>query len=780
MMQIQSLLPRVLAARGPGLRWWRQRDNRLRLFLVPFLFMTVFGAIEFGEPLEDVLRGARYLVRQHPAPKSIVVVGVDERTGDALGGFDYSRKIDAQVIDRLFAAGARRVLFDKTYAYPSDREGDAAFVAALERHDKRVVLGAASPIDLTTLKAKTLLPTRAFRERAVVASLNGRQTAFALSAKLTRGDLIGGTVRPSLSAVLANRYELGTGMYRPDWSIDFRTVPTLSFVDVARGRFDPSVVRGNDVVIGPAAVSLRDTRQLVFQGFMPGVYLHVVGAHTLVAGTPADLGWLLPFGIAVVLCLLILYPKRRLRGVSLFSAVILGFFFLPLILDRFLVTIDVVPGIFLVAIVAWRARVLAIQQNAERTNVHSGLPNLTALEAAGVQRSKTLIALKVRNLAQIAASFDGNVEGELVAELCRRLSIDPEIEQIYHGENGFCWLTSQPMERALAEHLEGLHRLVTQAIALRNRYVDLSVAFGVDGDHDRHIASRIGSALLCADEAGRGNDVWKFYDPERQHEAAWQLALMSRLDRALETGEIHVAFQPKLALSSMAIVGVEALVRWQHPTRGAISPEEFIPAAEEHQRIGKLTLFVLGRALALAVDARTAGSRLAVAVNISPRLIGDPIFANAARQALERHRLPKASLILEVTESGDLATAIDRDFMRRAYQDHGILVSLDDFGSKQATFERLHALHPDEVKIDRQFIENVDRDPEKREIVAAVVRMTHALGGVVVAEGVEREQELEYLRSSGCDVVQGFLTGKPMDADLLLALLRQDKVLKAG
>ncbi|MEP6785268.1 MAG: EAL domain-containing protein [Sphingomonadales bacterium] len=754
---------------------WRRLDPRVRLVIFPFLLALLFGAIEFGEPLEDIYRGARNLVRLQASSGSVVVVGVDEKTGAALGGFNFSRTLDVRAVENLFSVGARRVMFDRTYAFKTDPASDAAFAQLIARYGRRVVIGAASPINPTTLKPVQVLPLPIFRKAGSMVSLNGRQTPFALSAKLTFGDTIGGIFMPSMSSALAEQPVVIPGAYRPDWSIDTRTIPTLSFVDVLENRFEQSIVRGRDVIVGPTATSLGDIRQIVFQGFMPGVYLHVVGAESLRRGHPVDLGWLPPFLFSAAFSFWFTSAATRRRFWIATSAGMLAFFAMPLLLDSFLISIDVMPAVFLQLVVSWRARSLMALNMARRMNIRSGLPNLAALEAVGSHSSDTLIVMKVRNLSRVVASFDNNVEAEIVGELCRRLAIDPEAGTIYHVEDNLCWLTPEPMQRTLSDHLEGLHRLVTQTVMIGDRAVDLSVSFGVDADVERNIGSRVGSASLCADEAGRANDVWKFFDPERRHQAAWQLALMSRLDLALDNGEIYVVFQPKVSLPSMTIDSAEALVRWQHPTRGLIGPDEFIPAAEEHQRIGRLTSFVLDRAMIVAREARERGHNLSVAVNVASQLIGDAGFSETVLSALHRHDIAPENLILEVTESGHLTAATDRNFISRAYLDRGIKISLDDFGAGNATLERLHVLHPDEVKIDRQFVQGIDQDPGKREIVMATIAMTHALGGRVVAEGVERQEELNFLLGANCDAVQGYLLGKPMASTLLLDAIDDSK-----
>lgn len=744
-------------------RRWRLLDARLRILVWASLIAIVCGAIEGGEPLEDVIKGARDVIRTQPASGDIVVVGIDDRTFNA--GLAYDRQADAKLVDQLIAAGARRVFFDRTYAYPSTPKADEAFAAMLRRHGKRVALGSATPTDARTRRAVEVLPTSRFRPFPRIISLNGQPTPFALSALLTHGEQIAGEYRHSLSSALADIPEHRTGLYRPDWSINTSSIPTLSFIDVLNGRVELALVRGRDVVIGPTATALQDVRSLIFQGFIPGVHLHVVGAETLQRGNPVSLGWMPPFALSLLCAALLMYSRRGISRIAAGGG-LAALIAVPLLLDGQLITVDIVPSLLLFAIVLWRRNTYLRVLQAERTNTRSSLPNFSALEEEAKRTPATLIVMKLANLPQIAASFDRSVEGHLILELCRRIRIDPDIGEIYHGEDALCWLTPVGIEHNLAGHLEGLHRVLTKTVRVRDRELDLSITFGIDADSTRPIASRLGSALMCADEAAAAYEIWKLYDPLRQHEAAWQLALMSRLDHALDNEEIFVVFQPKIELATKRICGVEALIRWHHPERGMIDPVDFVRAAENHNRIERLTLHVLGKALTIAMQAEAIGHMLSVAINVSPQLLASGRFFDTVFQRLEGQGVSPGRLTLEVTETGRISPIGMRTL--KAFKAKGITISLDDFGSGDATLERLRIVHPDEVKIDRQFIHDLHNDAEKRELVRGTISMARSLNCRVVAEGVERQEEIDTLGSLGCDVVQGFLTGKPMTGPALL------------
>lgn len=769
-MQPSMKLDPMPPARGFYRRWLRL-SSRLRIFLVAAILAAICGAIEGGEPLEDLIKGARDVVRARDASGEIVVVGIDERTGNALSGFTFSRRYDAKVVDELFRLGARRVFFDKTYAYPTNAGDDAQFTASLARHRGKVFLGAASPVDPTSWKPVVILPFKRFRAVSSFASLNGMQTPFAFSAKLTTSDTFDGKMVPSLSYALSGLSPKVSAYYRPDWSIRTSSVPTVSFADVVNGSARRSAIAGRDVVIGPTAAALGDIRNLVFQGFMPGVYLHVIGAETLKRGIPVNLGWMPAFIFALLVGALVCRarPSQPIWG-YIFGAVI-AFTAMPIVLDELLITIDIVPGLIAFNMIIMRVAMARRVERSHQTNIASGLPNANALVSARSVSRQTLVALKIRNQAEIRASFNVDVEGRLIGELCRRIRLSQDVTTIYHSQDVLLWLTEQPMARELADHLEGLHQISMASLVVGDREVDVSMSFGVDADWQRPMESRLGSAIQCAEEAARSNDIWKFFDPDRLHEAAWSLSLMSRLDHAIDTGEIFVLFQPKMDLQSGKVIGAEALVRWQHPSRGLIGPDAFVPAAEEHKRIQRLTCFVLDRAIATAAQVCARGHDFGIAVNVSTQLVQTVELTLAVQSALAVHGLHPARLTLEITETGTLDKAMCKSSQLSVLEKIGIKTSIDDFGTGHASLERLRTLRADEIKIDKQFVSDIDTTTDKQAIVRATVAIANDMGMRVVAEGIETQAELDMVASLGVPIGQGFLMSPPIDSTTLIKLL---------
>jgi diguanylate cyclase len=738
------------------------RDPRVKIFAWAFFISLICGAIEFGQPLEDVIQSVRDEIRQRPASKDIVVVEIDDRSAAELGMIATPRRVDAQVLDKLFAMGAKRVFFDRVYADKTTTADDAIFAKSLGKHEGHVFLGAMRSKDERTGEYFEVWPRPEFKEVARVTSLNGKTSPFSLTAKLAFQTPMDGKPVPSMSAVLAGRYGPTGEFYRPDWSIRIDSIPTVTFLNLLNNRVSFGEIRNKDVIIGLTQSSGNDLHRILFQGWRNGVHFHVVGAETLKKGTPQNWGWMPAFFVSLILSIVHLLARTRILVVGTIAVTFLTLAGAPLFLDAKLISAEVVPAGLFFIIVAYRSMNLRRVMKSSRTNVASGLPNLVALREVAEKQQDILISLKIRNYAEIIASFDQSVETAIVEEARRRIMVSDAADTIYHSEDSLLWFTTMSMGEELAHHLEGLKAVLGATHLINGRSVDVSVAFGVDGDIDRTIASRIGSAMLCAEEAARGNDIWKFYDPQRQHEAAWQLSLLSRLDQAIDDGEVWVAYQSKLNLKTGEIDGAEALVRWDHPERGRIDPEEFIVVAEKHNRIEKLTVFVLDQAISSAARIMKRDVKFNIAVNLSVLLLEKAHLLDLVDGVLKKYAVPPGCLTLEITETGRLDRHGPSIAMMERLAAHGIHVSIDDYGTGNATLDYLKILPSDEVKIDRQFIANVETNDKDRILVKSTIDMVHSLGRKVVAEGVESQSVLDALKALGCDTAQGYLIGLPM------------------
>ncbi len=299
----------------------------------------------------------------------------------------------------------------------------------------------------------------------------------------------------------------------------------------------------------------------------------------------------------------------------------------------------------------------------------------------------------------------------------------------------------------------------------------IGIAFNSSADEEPQDLLRYADvAMYRAKEEGPGN--WRIFDPEVDTRATRRLEMETALRRALEREELVVLYQPIVELGSGRIAGVEALLRWRHPQRGMVGPDEFIPLAEESGLIVPIGYWVMRRACAQAVAwSSTEGlDPLFVSVNLSTRQFEMPDLEQEVGRILEGTGLPPARLQLEITES-ELMQSAGRI---RTLKDMEVRIAIDDFGTGYSSLAYLRNLPVDALKIDRSFVHGLAESPEDDAIVRTVITLAAALGLEVTAEGVETAEQLAHLRELGCSEAQGYFFARPADPEATTTLLRSE------
>ncbi len=286
-------------------------------------------------------------------------------------------------------------------------------------------------------------------------------------------------------------------------------------------------------------------------------------------------------------------------------------------------------------------------------------------------------------------------------------------------------------------------------------------------------------AMYAAKDAGKGTH--EFFRPSLDDRMAARLQLRRDLERALERCEFVVHYQPVVLLGTGAIVGIEALVRWQHPSKGLVYPGEFIDAVEETDLAVPLGSWVLDRAVAQAATLRrgTADPALRVSVNVAPRQLRDPAFADMVAATLGRHGLPADALTLEITErmlAGEDAAIVAA---LGAMRDLGVSLALDDFGTGYSALAYLRRFPVNELKIDRSFVAGIERSADDHALVEAIIRLAQTFGLGLIAEGIETVGQRDALTTLGCATGQGYLYSRPIPEDELARALAVTDLVRA-
>ncbi|MCR6493582.1 bifunctional diguanylate cyclase/phosphodiesterase [Cellulomonas sp. P24] len=265
------------------------------------------------------------------------------------------------------------------------------------------------------------------------------------------------------------------------------------------------------------------------------------------------------------------------------------------------------------------------------------------------------------------------------------------------------------------------------------------------------------------------------YAPEFDINTLERLQLLADLRVALDTSELYVDYQPQVDLSDSRTVGVEALVRWTHPVHGSVRPDDFIPLAESSGLISPLTAFVLDTALGDLARWRTSGHDIRMAVNLSARHLSDLALPRQIAEALAKHHIPAAALVLEVTETGILSDPTRADSVIGALRELGVGIAVDDYGTGNASLSYLKRLRIDELKVDRSFVSDMATDRHDLIIVRSTIALALALGLRVVAEGIEDEPTTAALRELGHVIGQGYHLGRPTTPDQTLRRLDAER-----
>jgi diguanylate cyclase (GGDEF)-like protein len=422
---------------------------------------------------------------------------------------------------------------------------------------------------------------------------------------------------------------------------------------------------------------------------------------------------------------------------------------------------------------------LELHQEMEHRSLHdtlTGLPNRALLSdrfeqaLRGAERDGTSVGLLLLDLDRFKEVNDtfGHHHGD---ELLRQ--IGPRLASVLRGGDTIARLGGDEFAVLLPD-VHGVEDATKVATALLTSLalpflvegvdldVEASVGVVISGVHGKDALTLMQHADIAMYVAKAQHSGVVTYDPTSDGHSATKLALVGDLRRALDCNELVLYYQPQISISTGDLVGAEALVRWQHPVRGLVFPDEFIPVAENTGLIKPLTRHIMNLALAQARVWLDAGRPLPIAVNLSARNLHDHQFADMVSELLAIHGVPPDLLELEATETAIMVDPEGARLMMEKLSALGVRLSIDDFGAGYTSLSQLTSMPIREIKIDRSFIMTMADVPGNAVIVRSVVDLGHNLGLTLVAEGVENEHSMTALAGLGCDVAQGYHLSRPI------------------
>ncbi|MCR4333163.1 MAG: EAL domain-containing protein, partial [Sulfuricaulis sp.] len=422
----------------------------------------------------------------------------------------------------------------------------------------------------------------------------------------------------------------------------------------------------------------------------------------------------------------------------------------------------------------------------------TGLPNRTLLldrlklniaDADRHKRQVAVLCLDLNDFKNVNDTLGHDVGNQAIKTLGGRLSecVRPGDTVARLGGDEFCVaLADLAHPDDVAEIIQKILDQFTHTFHVMDHDLYLATALGAslyptDGRDPETLLKNADIAMYRAKERG---DNYQYYSADMTLTASEHLALENDLRHVLERNELLLHYQPQVNLASGKITGVEALVRWQHPKRGMISPAKFIPLAENTNLIIPIGAWVLRTACAQGMAWQEQGlPPLRVAVNFSARQFRLPNLDSVIRQILDETALDPRLLDIELTESTLIQNPEAIASILGQLEKLGAHISVDDFGTGYSSLSYLKRFPIDILKIDQSFVHDIATDPDDAAIVIAIITMAHALGIQTIAEGVETREQLDFLRQHGCDGIQGYFFSKPVEASAIVELFRRHQCL---
>ena len=411
----------------------------------------------------------------------------------------------------------------------------------------------------------------------------------------------------------------------------------------------------------------------------------------------------------------------------------------------------------------------------------TGLPNreLFRLRAeralARADGSDTKVAVMLLDLdhfKEVNDTLGHHVGDGLLREVASRVIavVPAEVTVARLGGDEFAVLVPEAATAAevssLAESISSRLREPVVADGVRIG-VQASIGIAVAPDHAADVETLLKRADIALYRAKTNRGETQLYRAEIDQHTVLRLSLLGDLHTALDNNEFQLVYQPQVLTGSGAVAGIEALMRWQHPTHGLIPPDEFIPLAENTGLIRPMSQRALQEALSTLAMLRDAGHDLEVAVNVSARLLSDLELPRWVEQMLANADVPSSRLTIEVTESTITADPVRAMQVLRDLREIGVRLTVDDFGTGYSSLSYLRRLQPDELKVDKSFVMQMSSDENSAVIVRSTIELAHGLGLSVVAEGVEDQPTYDALAALGCDRIQGFHVARPMSVPAL-------------
>ncbi len=751
--------------------------ERLVLAAAVAALVGLFYAAGLFAPIEDRLISARAQMLSRAPSGQVAIVEIDARSLAKLRTWPWSRRYHADLVRRLDAAGADMIAFDVDFSAVSDSNADQDFAEALKLAEPVILpVFQQRASDQSDSKMTVISRPATLFKSAWVGGVNVFPDHDGTVREYAAATLIGGKIQPSIATLLAQNSQLSDRSFQPDWAIDARRIPRISFIDIIEGKVPANAIAGKRIIIGATAVELGDRYTVPRYGIVPGVVIQALAAESLLQHRALMRTGALPTlgGVGLIALILSVVTFRRFAfsfGLTLGICLVILLAIPIFVQARWPVSIDSAAMLFTAFICASIRIGIEIRRRILYRNLHDSdtdLPNRLMLEAQLSQLDfETIVVVAAIDRFETIRDAIG-IQGvaDLVRKAGARLAQGDAMTVFRIAPDMLAWF--QPVEATgvVGAQIMGLSHKFRAPIETLAGQVDISLTYGLDRSPQNAAVLRIERSIAAVSSARSEGDLCHWYEGVNPT-ARRELSMMGELRQGMARGEVVMAYQPKLHLQDGRIASAEALMRWQHPTEGFIPPDQFIPLAEATGVVRELTAFALEAVIADCASWKAQGIEMRAAVNLSAGDISSLDFVSMVQKLLVLHNVDSRQIALEITESAIIRSPETAIAVLTNLRELGFRLSIDDYGTGQSTLSYLKQLPVHEIKIDKSFITSLCVSESDAIMVRSTIEMAHNLGLEVVAEGIEDEATKSLLAHMGCDYAQGYLIGKPMSFDAL-------------
>lgn len=751
---------------------FRSSDERTRDALWALLAAVLISLFGINEPITQYLRAVQSTFAPRAMSGDIAFATsrnslTDPRTPE-------QRMQLASFLRQAKDANVEHIYIDAVFERESTQEADRELRDAIQGLGDRVTLvWRLSNAETGTFTKVSSIPAIA-GDAAQVPNMKTRGY-FGFAWEVPSRVRFGGITEDSLPLVLADKK--ATEEIPVDYQFDAATLPVFD-IDRKLATDDLRLLHGRKIVVGqPASAEPYEIKIPGLQN-APTSFVAIYAAETLKRGgltVVSDILILLSFAVLLLaICRFTSNRKGRRENLYFVLTLALGALIIVPVFSH--VRADAGYPIVLLGWFGFLRIRSRWQKRFALEDPKTGLPTFRAFEQKLAEDGNpaAIVVAKIQGYEDVVKTLPVEHHAAYVRGLLERFRVAEKDLPIYANEGRyFAWTSNEAHVDGLEAHLDGLRALFASPIMVGGVEVDVGITFGVDMSAEPDAVQRIASAVSAAERTDEAHRPIMFAQLDEKSDALWKLSLQARIDNALANEEIYLVYQPKLDIETGQMVGAEALVRWDDPARGHISPAYFVQECERAGRMDHLTEYVLRHASRASVELQQRGLVGKMSVNISATLLRDGRVEHMVKRVLDEEGLDPRQLVLEVTETArivDLDKAVDVLERIRAL---GVSISIDDFGAGAANLEMLYRLPFDELKIDRVFIANLENEKSSA-IVESIIGFGKSMRINVVAEGAESAATIIKLNELGCRIVQGYAISPPREFERLLEFQEVD------